>query len=74
LGAGDWTAPAADPPPPLPPARAAVLDLVAAGHDTLGRLVAAGRPLDAALGAVAELELLGRLRRAPGGRFVVVPA
>jgi hypothetical protein len=51
-----------------------VLDLVAAGHDTLGRLVAAGRPLDAALGAVAELELLGRLRRAPGGRFVVVPA
>ncbi|MGZ6694640.1 MAG: DNA-processing protein DprA [Solirubrobacteraceae bacterium] len=59
--------------PTLPSALQEVLDAVSGGRDTLAALTA--RPKDAApaLAALTELELLGRLARAPGGRYVVVP-
>lgn len=64
-----------DPPPaaPLDAPLQTVLDAVAGGRDTLAALTA--RPADAApaLAALTELELLGRLARTPGGRYVVVP-
>jgi DNA processing protein len=41
------------------------------GHDSADALAHAGFALPDALGALSELELLGHLRRAPGGRFVV---
>jgi DNA processing protein len=57
---------------PLEPGLASVLAAVAGGADTVARL--AVRPDDAerALAALTELELLGRVRRAAGGRYVVV--
>ncbi len=62
--------------PPAAPLAAplqTILDAVAGGRDTLAALTS--RPADAApaLAALTELELLGRLARAPGGRYVVVP-
>lgn len=70
LGQG---AAAAAPPPALPRALQTVLDAVAGGRDTLAALTS--RPVDAApaLVALTELELLGRLARVAGGRYVVVP-
>ena len=64
---------AAPPPPELPRPLQTVLDEVAGGRDTLAALTP--RPADAApaLAALTELELLGRLARAAGGRYVVVP-
>ena len=65
---------AAGPPPPeLSGPLQTVLDEVAGGRDTLAALTP--RPADAApaLAALTELELLGRLARAAGGRYVVVP-
>lgn len=48
----------------------AVLDAVAGGRDTLGALAAAGARTDEAMVALAELELLGHVRRTAGGRYV----
>jgi DNA processing protein len=59
-------------PPDLDPALRRLLEAVAAGHDTVA---AAGRHAagagDAAV-ALTRLELLGLLRRTPGGRYVRV--
>jgi DNA processing protein len=65
---------AASPPAPeLPRPLQTVLDEVAGGRDTLAALTP--RPSDAApaLAALTELELLERLARVAGGRYVVVP-
>ena len=64
---------AAPPPPQLPRALQTVLDEVAGGRDTLAALTSRPAEAAAALAALTELELLGRLARAAGGRYVVVP-
>jgi DNA processing protein len=46
---------------------------VASGRDTLAALVSRPGDMGATLAALTELELQGHLRRAPGGRYVVVP-
>jgi DNA processing protein len=70
FGAGRWPDRPPDPVAGLPPALREVLDAVGNGRDTVGALVAGGFELGPALDALAELELLGHVRRAPGGRFV----
>jgi DNA processing protein len=55
----------------LEPRLRALLEDVGRGHVSVPALVAAGHDVDAALVGLSELELLGLLRRAPGG--VVVP-
>jgi DNA processing protein len=55
----------------LPGALAAVLDAVAAGRDRLDALARTPAEADGAMIALAELELRGLVRRAPGGRYVV---
>ncbi len=81
LGPGAFEAAgAAVPGAGLEPRLCAVLEAVASGLDTAGRL-AGGPSRDAASAeevrrvglALTELELLGRLRRDPGGRYIVVP-
>lgn len=59
---------------PLPAHLQEVLDQVSSGRDTLALLAAVPGQSLAVLAALGELELLGRLRRAAGGRYVVVPA
>ena len=54
----------------LPAELAAVLDAVAAGRDRLDALARTPGEADAAMVALAELELRGLVRRAPGGRYV----
>lgn len=54
-----------------PPLRV-VLEAVAAGRDSVAALAAAGLGAEAAMRSLAELELLGHLRRAAGGRYVPV--
>jgi len=49
-----------------------LLRSVAEGRDTLAALAGAPDQVEATLTALTELELLGILRRAPGGRYVVV--
>jgi len=44
---------------------------VASGLDTPDRLAGAGVPVSAALAGLTELELLGHVRRLPGGGYVV---
>ncbi len=68
LGAGVRPAPAR---PPVPAHLGSALTAVGDGRDSADALVGAGFALADALGALSELELLGRIRRAPGGRFVV---
>ncbi|HEU4977989.1 MAG TPA: DNA-processing protein DprA [Solirubrobacteraceae bacterium] len=58
----------------LEPRLRAVLGSVEGGRDTVAALAAAGQDARAVLGALTELELLGLLRRAPGGRYVRVAA
>jgi DNA processing protein len=58
---------------PAAPRLRRLLDEIAAGHDTVGRLVGAGAAIDEALAAIAELEALGHIRREIGGHLVVVP-
>ncbi len=55
----------------LPGALASVLDAVAAGRDRLDALARTPAEADGAMIALAELELRGLVRRAPGGRYVV---
>ena len=81
LGPGAFeVAGAAAPGTGLEPRLCAVLEAVACGLDTAGRLAGGpsgdgGSPEEVRrVGlALTELELLGRLRRDPGGRYVVVP-
>jgi DNA processing protein len=70
FGAGGRPDPGPDPRDDLPAELRAVLDALGNGRDTVGALVAGGFELGAALEALSELELLGHVRRAPGGRFV----
>jgi DNA processing protein len=57
----------------LEPGLRRLFDDVASGRDTLAALVRSPQEAGATLSALTELELLGHLRRAPGGRYVVVP-
>lgn len=70
---GVSTAGRRDPPPgpPVPEHLHRLLTAVADGHDTAGALEAAGWSSDAALTGLVELELLRRVRRGTGGRWVV---
>jgi DNA processing protein len=54
----------------LPAELATVLDAVAGGRDRLDALARTPAEADAAMVALAELELRGLVRRAPGGRYV----
>jgi DNA processing protein len=65
--------PVADPGAGLEPRLASLLRAVAGGRDTVAALAGAPDQAQSTLSALTELELLGRLRRAPGGRYVVVP-
>jgi DNA processing protein len=49
-----------------------LLEAIEAGHDTLGALVGCGRPVEPTLTGLAELELVGHIRREAGGRYVVL--
>lgn len=60
--------------PALEPPLATLLDAVAGGRDTVGALARTPAEADAALLGLAELEGRGLVRRAGGGRFVVVAA
>ena len=59
-------------PGPLAPGLATLFDAVAAGSDTVAALARTPAEADAALLGLAELEGQGLLRRAGGGRYVVV--
>jgi predicted Rossmann fold nucleotide-binding protein DprA/Smf involved in DNA uptake len=57
-----------------PPAELrSLLSAIEDGHDTVVALERAGFPAEEGLAALAALELAGHVRRAPGGRFSVVP-
>ena len=73
FGAGTRAA-ATDFRPELDREQAALLDQIAAGHAGAEALARAGVPADRGLAVLAELELAGYIRRAAGGRFVVLPA
>lgn len=63
----------ARPRPALAPALAELLDAVAEGSDTVAALARTPADADAALLGLAELEGHGLVRRAGGGRYMVVP-
>jgi len=65
--------PSTDPGAGLPPRLASLMRAVAGGRDTVAALAGTADQAQATLAALTELELHGRLRRAPGGRYVVVP-
>jgi len=65
--------PSRDPGAGLSPRLASLVRAVAGGRDTLAVLAGTPDQAQATLAALTELELAGRLRRAPGGRYVVVP-
>lgn len=56
----------------LDPRLRSVLDAVACGRDSAAALATGNGEAGAALIALAELELLGLIRRVPGGRYVPV--
>jgi len=56
----------------LDPRLRVVLEAVADGRDTVAALAASPAQASAAGVALGELELMGRLRRVPGGRYVLV--
>jgi DNA processing protein len=64
------------PPLALTPPLRSVLVAVAHGRDTLAALAGApeGGDVRDTLAALTELELLGYLRRGPGGRYLVIPS
>lgn len=68
FGAGER--PAADRDAGLDPDARRVLAAVGDGHDTLAALARAGIAPDTAIGAIAALELAGRLTRGVGGRLL----
>jgi DNA processing protein len=57
----------------LPPRLRDLLGEVADGRDTLAALTRFPSDVHPTLAALTELELLGHLRRAAGGRYVVIP-
>jgi DNA processing protein len=57
----------------LEPRLRALLGAVADGRDTLAALARVPAEVAPTLAALTELELLGHLRRAAGGRYVVIP-
>jgi DNA processing protein len=57
----------------LEPRLRTLLGAVADGRDTLAALAVAPADVAPTLAALTELELLGHLRRAAGGRYVVIP-
>jgi DNA processing protein len=59
--------------PPLTGELERLLSAIGAGHDTLAALTRHGFAPQQALTGLSELELLGYLRRGPGGRFEVTP-
>jgi DNA processing protein len=69
FGAGGRSAPT-DRRERLEPALRRVLDEVAGGRDTVDALARSPSQAETALVALSELELLGLVRRAPGGRYV----
>jgi DNA processing protein len=58
------------PGPELEPALQAILEKVGAGQDTVSKLASTGLETQEALMAVTELELMGKLTRGDGGRYV----
>jgi DNA processing protein len=64
---------APDPDDGLSPRLRSLLRAVSDGRDTLAALAGAPDQAQGTLAALTELELGGRLRRVPGGRYVVVP-
>jgi DNA processing protein len=59
--------------PALDGGLAALLDELGAGRDTDEALAAAGFAVGDGLAALSSLELAGYVRRAPGGRYTVIP-
>ncbi len=59
-------------PPPLPAGLGELLAAVADGRDTVGALTAGGVALAEAMTGLTQLELLGRVRREAGGRYVAL--
>ncbi len=59
--------------PPLGDQLARLLAAIGAGLDTLAALTREGWAAEQALTGLSELELMGYVRRGPGGRFEVVP-
>jgi DNA processing protein len=57
----------------LEPRQRELLGAVADGRDTLASLVTDPGSVGPTLAALTELELLGHLRRAAGGRYIVIP-
>ena len=72
FGVGARTAPTAPDPAALEPRLRDVLAAVADGRDTLADLARTSDEVAAAMVALGELELLGHVRRAAGGRYVPV--
>lgn len=73
IGVDAGTAPAEDPAvAALEPGLRGLLGAVEGGRDTVAALVRGGEDARAVLTALTELELLGLLRRAAGGRYVRV--
>jgi DNA processing protein len=62
-----------DPGAGLSPRLASIMRAVSGGRDTLAALAGTPDQAQTTLAALTELELQGRLRRAAGGRYVVVP-
>lgn len=56
----------------LPPDLQALLDALAEGHGAAAALAQAGLDADRGLAALAALELAGRIRHEPGGRYSVL--
>jgi DNA processing protein len=70
LGIGVATVHAGPPTAGLDPSLRTLLRRVQDGRDTLAALAATPGEAEEVLAGLAELELLGLLRRAPGGRYV----
>ncbi|HEY3188358.1 MAG TPA: DNA-processing protein DprA, partial [Solirubrobacteraceae bacterium] len=68
-GVGSWTE--RDRRDQVPGHLRALLSAVAEGRETLDALVGAGHGVGEAMAGLAELEVLGHVRRVVGGRFVV---
>lgn len=58
--------------PALPPDEQALLDALADGQDAATALVRAGLDAHRGFAALASLELAGRIRHEPGGRYLVL--
>jgi DNA processing protein len=58
------------PGPELDPSLQGILEKVGAGYDTLSKLASTGLSAQDALMALTELELMGKVARGDGGRYV----